>query len=198
MLGVSLDHTAQDVLFRDARTHYHWQDDRPVSDTDIREIYDLMKFGPTSANSSPARFVFIRTREGRERLRPALSAGNVDKTMAAPAVAIVAYDPKFYDLLPRLFPQADARSWFAGSAAFAEETAFRNSSLQGAYLIVAARTLGFDVGPMSGFDRSRVDEAFFATTGWKSNFLVSIGRGEPSKLHPRSPRLAFEEACELA
>lgn len=185
-------------VFREARTHNGWLPDRPVSEQDLRDIYDLMKWGPTSANASPARFVFVRTEQGKERLRPALSAGNLDKTMAAPATAIVAYDPKFYDLLPRLFPQADARVWFAGNDALAEETAMRNGSLQGAYFIIAARALGFDCGPMSGFDRARVDEAFFADTGWKSNFLINIGHGDPAKLFPRNPRLEFDEVCQIA
>ena len=192
-----LEDTSIDLLFRNARTHNGWQAEREVSDEDVRSIYDAMKWGPTSANASPARFVFLRTHGGKERLRPALSAGNLDKTMAAPVVAIVAYDPKFYDLLPRLFPHADARVWFAGNEALTEETAFRNSSLQGAYFIIAARALGFDVGPMSGFDRAKVDEAFFESSGWKSNFLINLGHGDPTRLYPRSPRLDFEEACQL-
>ncbi len=189
-----LDDAVLDTLFRMARTHNAWTD-RPVSDDDLRAVYDLMKWGPTSANSSPARFVFVRSPEARERLRPSLSAGNLDKTMAAPVVVIVAYDPRFYDQLPRLFPHADARSWFAGNEALAEETAFRNGTLQGAYLIVAARALGLDCGPMSGFDRSRVDQAFFLHSGWKSNFLINIAHGDPAGVRERSPRLPFEEAC---
>ncbi len=157
-----------------------------------------MKWGPTSANASPARFVFIRTQEGREKLRPALSAGNVAKTMSAPVVAIVAWDPLFYDQLPRLMPHVDARSWFAGSAALAEETAFRNSSLQAAYFILAARAHGIDCGPMSGFDQTRVNEAFFAHSGWRANLLINLGHGDENGLHPRLPRLAFDEACLLA
>ena len=194
---MSVDAAAQDELYRNARTHSQW-DSRGVSDDELRAAYDLMKWAPTSANSSPARFVFIRSDEAREKLRPALSAGNVDKTMTAPVVAIVAYDPKFYDYLPRLFPHADARSWFAGNEALAEETAFRNSTLQGAYFIIAARAVGLDCGPMSGFDRPRVDAAFFADTGWKSNFLVNVGHGIPDGLHPRAPRFTFEEACRVA
>jgi 3-hydroxypropanoate dehydrogenase len=154
--------------------------------------------GPTSANSGPARFVFVRTTEAKERLKPALSAGNLEKTMAAPVTVIVAYDPRFYDELPRLFPHADARAWFAGNEALAEETAFRNSTLQGAYLIMAARALGLDCGPMSGFDRAKVDEAFLAGRGWKSNFLVNLGYGDPEGVLERLPRLSFDEACELA
>jgi 3-hydroxypropanoate dehydrogenase len=193
---MTLDPAALDTLFRQARTHTKWTDE-PVSDDHLRALFDLLKWGPTSANSSPARFLFVRTPQGKEKLRPALSAGNVDKTMAAPATAIVAYDPKFYDQLPTLFPHADARSWFAGNEALAEETAFRNGSLQGAYLIVAARALGLDCGPMSGFDRAKVDEAFLAERGWRSNFLVNIGHGDASALHPRAPRLGFDEACLL-
>ena len=193
---MTLDPAALDTLFREARTHTKWTDE-PVTDDHLRVLFDLLKWGPTSANCSPARFLFVRTPEGKEKLRPALSAGNVDKTMAAPATAIVAYDPKFYDQLPTLFPHADARGWFAGNEALAEETAFRNGSLQGAYLIVAARALGLDCGPMSGFDRTKVDEAFLAERGWKSNFLVNIGHGDASALHPRAPRLDFDEACLL-
>ena len=191
---MNLDDTALAALLRDARTHSAWTD-RPVTDDDLRAIYDLMKWAPTSANASPARFVFVRSAEAKQRLRPALSAGNLDKTMAAPATVIVAYDPRFYDKLPRLFPHVDARSWFAGNEALAAETAFRNGSLQGAYFILAARALGLDCGPMSGFDRETVDTAFLAGYGWKSNFLVNLGHGDPEKLMPRNPRLDFEEAC---
>ncbi len=193
---MTLDAGALDVLFREARTHNGWLD-QPVSDDDLRAIFDLMKFGPTSANCSPARFVFVRTPEAKEKLKPALSAGNTPKTMSAPVTAIVAYDPKFYDQLPRLFPHADARAWFAGSEALAEETAFRNSTLQGAYFIIAARALGIDTGPMSGFDKGKVDEAFLAEKGWKSNFLINLGHGDASKLFGRSPRFEFAEACEI-
>ncbi len=192
-----VDDATLDRLFRDARTHNTWQSDRPVTDSDLRAIYDVMKWGPTSANASPARFVFVRSMQGKAWLRPALSAGNVDKTMAAPVTVVVAYDPKFYDLLPRLFPQADARVWFAGNDALAEETAMRNSSLQGAYFIIAARASGLDCGPMSGFDKGVVDEAFFGSSGWKSNFLINLGHGEPDKLFPRNPRLEFDEACQI-
>jgi len=192
-----LDDAALDQLFRTARTHNKWLD-RPVPDSLIRQLYDLLKMGPTSANSCPGRFVFIRTPEGKAKLKPALSPGNVEKTMAAPVVVIVAYDLRFYDHLPRLFPHApDAKDWFTGSPAFAEQTAFRNSSLQGAYLIMAARALGLDAGPMSGFDAAKVDEAFFAGTSWRSNFLVNLGYGDPSALFPRNPRLEFEEAARF-
>ncbi|MGS5130525.1 malonic semialdehyde reductase, partial [Escherichia coli] len=163
----------------------------------LRELYALMKWGPTSANCSPARIVFIRTVEGKERLRPALSSGNLQKTLTAPVTAIVAWDSEFYERLPLLFPHGDARSWFTSSPQLAEETAFRNSSMQAAYLIVACRALGLDTGPMSGFDRQYVDDAFFAGSTLKSNLLINIGYGDSSKLYARLPRLSFEEACGL-
>jgi 3-hydroxypropanoate dehydrogenase len=193
---MTLDSPSLDVLFREARTHNKFTSE-PVSDATLHELYDLLKFGPTSANASPARFLFLRTPEAKEKLKPALSAGNLDKTMAAPVTVIVATDPKFYEHLPRLFPHADAKSWFAGNEALAEETAMRNSTLQGAYLILAARALGLGTGPMSGFDKAKVDEAFLAEHGWKSNFLINLGHGDPDGLFPRSPRLSFEEACVL-
>jgi 3-hydroxypropanoate dehydrogenase len=193
---MTLDAGALDVLFREARTHNGWTD-QPVTDDDLHAIFDLMKFGPTSANCSPARFVFVRTPEAKEKLRPALSGGNLDKTMAAPVTAIIAYDPKFYDHLPKLFPHADARAWFVSSEALATETAFRNSTLQGAYFIIAARALGIDTGPMSGVDKGKVDEAFFSENGWKSNFLCNLGHGDASKLFGRSPRFEFAEACQI-
>lgn len=193
-----IDSAALDTLFRDARTHNKWQD-RPVSDEILRQLYDLVKMAPTSANANPARFVFVRSAEGKEKLRPALSAGNLDKTMTAPVTVIVAWDERFYDKLPVLFPHApDAKNWFTGSAAFAEATAFRNSSMQAAYLILAARALGLDTGPMSGFDNAKLDEAFFAGTGWKSNLLVNLGYGDASGLFGRLPRLSFDEAADLA
>ncbi len=191
-----LDDAALNLLFRDARTHNKWTD-QPVTDDELRAVFDLLKLAPTSANCSPARFLFLRSREAKEKLRPALSAGNVDKTMAAPVTAIVAYDPHFYDYLPKLFPHADAKAWFSGNYDFAQQTAFRNSSLQGAYLILAARALGLDTGPMSGFDNAKVDSVFLAERGWKSNFLVNIGHGDPAGLFPRSPRFSFEEAAQL-
>jgi 3-hydroxypropanoate dehydrogenase len=193
---MTLDAGALDVLFREARTHNGWLDN-PVSDEDLHGIFDLMKMAPTSANCLPARFVFVRSAEGKEKLKPALSAGNLDKTMSAPVTAIIAYDPKFYDQLPKLFPHADARAWFVSSAALAEETAFRNSSLQGAYFILAARALGIDTGAMSGFDKAKVDAAFFAESGFKTNFLCNLGHGDPAKLFPRSPRFSFDEACQI-
>jgi 3-hydroxypropanoate dehydrogenase len=197
MAPETLDDRALDQLFREARTHNQWQD-RPVPDAKLRELYDLLKFGPTSANASPARFVFVRTPEGKAKLKPALSAGNLEKTMKAPVTVIVAHDLHFYDNLPKLFPHApDAKNWFTGSLSFAEQTAFRNGSLQGAYLILAARALGLDAGPMSGFDAAKVDEAFFQGTNWKTNFLVNLGYGDPEGLFPRNPRLDFEEAARF-
>ena len=191
-----LDDASLALLFRDARTHGKWTD-QPITDDELRAVFDLMKMGPTSANSSPGRFLFLRTHEAKEKLRPALSAGNVDKTMAAPVTVIVAYDPHFYDHLPRLYPHADAKAWFSGNYDLAQETAFRNGTLQGAYLIMAARALGLDCGPMSGFDKAKVDAAFLSEKGWKSNFLVNLGHGDPGSLHERSPRLDFDEACLL-
>lgn len=188
---------AIDQIFRHARTHNGWLD-RPVSDEQLRALYDLWKMGPTSANCSPARVVFVRSREAKEKLEPALSEKNRGKTMAAPVVAIIGMDLAFYEKLPMLFPHDDARSWFAGKPRLIEDTAFRNSSLQGAYLILAARALGIDTGPMSGFDNAKVDEAFFAGTAVKSNFICSLGYGDPEKLFPRSPRLPFDEACRIA
>jgi 3-hydroxypropanoate dehydrogenase len=192
-----LEALALDTLFREARSHNKFTEER-VSDDTLREIYQILKWGPTSANSSPARFLFLRTREAKERLAPALSSGNLDKTMAAPVTVIVAYDPKFYEHLPRLFPHnLDARSWFTSNEALAAITAFRNGTLQGAYLIVAARAVGLDAGPMSGFDNDMVDEIFLRNYGWRSNFLVNLGHGDPTGVFPRSPRLDFEDASRL-
>jgi 3-hydroxypropanoate dehydrogenase len=192
-----LEALALDKLFREARSHNKFTEER-VSDDTLREIYEILKWGPTSANSSPARFLFLRTREAKERLAPALSSGNLDKTMAAPVTVIVAYDPKFYEHLPRLFPHnLDARSWFTSNEALAAITAFRNGTLQGAYLIVAARAVGLDAGPMSGFDNDMVDEIFLRNYGWRSNFLVNLGHGDPTGVFPRSPRLDFEDASRL-
>lgn len=199
-----------DQLFRTARSHNVWKD-LPVSDHTLRELYELMKWGPTSANCSPARIVFLRSPEAKQRLLPALSPGNVEKTMSAPVTAIIAYDGRFYEQLPKLFPHTDARSWFADTPELAEVTARRNSSLQGGYFILAARALGLDCGPMSGFDQAKVDHEFFpASQGEarlqqeyfpdshiKTNFLCNLGYGDPEKLFPRSPRLSFEEACQL-
>ncbi len=192
----SLDNHALDQLFRDARTHGAWQK-KSVSDALLRQLYDLAKMGPTSANCSPARLVFVQSPEGKARLKSCLAPGNVDKTMAAPVTIIVGYDTEFYEKLPRLFPHVDARSWFVGNPALCESTAFRNGSLQGAYVILAARALGLDCGPMSGFDNAKVDAAFFPDGKTKSNFLVNLGYGDPGQLRPRGERLTFDEACQI-
>lgn len=186
---------ALDQIFRSARTHNGFSG--PVTDEDLRRLFDLMKWGPTSANSCPARFVFIRSREAKEKLRPCLDPGNVNKTMAAPVTALVGYDLAFYEHLPRLFPHTDARSWFVGNEAKTRHAAFLNAALQGAYLIVAARALGLDCGPMSGFDSELADAAFFAGTQVKSFMLVNLGQGDPAKLHPRGPRFEFGEVCRI-
>ncbi|HVJ55094.1 MAG TPA: malonic semialdehyde reductase [Aliidongia sp.] len=191
-----IDAHAHDVLFKSARTHNGWQD-KPVPADLLHRAYDLARMGPTSANCSPMRVVFVTSPEAKERLKPALSAGNLDKTMAAPTTAILANDSKFYDELPRLFPHADARSWFTGSAELAAVTAMRNGTLQAAYLIIALRSLGLDCGPMSGFDNAKVDAEFFPDGRFKSNFLCNIGYGDPAKLFPRSPRFEFEDVCKI-
>ncbi|MBS1301407.1 malonic semialdehyde reductase [Loktanella sp. SALINAS62] len=183
-------------LFTEARSQNGWQD-RNVPDQTLRDLWDILKFGPTSANCSPGRFVFVTSDEAKSKLRPALSGGNLDKTMSAPVCAIIAWDPAFYDKLPELFPHTDARPWFTGSEAVAHETAFRNGTLMGGYLMLAARTLGLDVGPMSGFDTEKVEEAFLADRGWKVNFLCNIGYGDPSKVYDRLPRLDFDDACAI-
>jgi nitroreductase len=193
----SLAEEALEQIFTKARTHSAWLPE-PVGDELLIEIYDLMKWGPTSANSSPARIVFVRSKEGKEKLLPCMAEGNVEKTKAAPVTAIIAQDMEFYEKLPKLFPFADARSWFAGNKPFIESTAFRNSSLQGAYFMIAARSLGLDCGPMSGFDNAKVDAAFFQGTSWKSNFICNLGYGDSAKLRPRALRLDFNEACKLA
>lgn len=185
------------TLFTGARTQNAWRD-TAVPDATLKELYALASLGPTSANCCPARFVFIRTEEGKERLRPALAKANVQKTMTAPVTIIAARDVAFFESLPRLFPHVDAKPWFTSSAAFAEQTAFRNGTLQAAYLIIAARALGLDAGALSGFDTAMVDAAFFSGTSWTTNFIVNLGYGDPSALKPRLPRLEFEEACRLA
>lgn len=192
----ALSSEALETLFTGARTHSAWLD-KPVSDAQLADIYNLLRLGPTSANCSPARFLFVRSPEAKARLKAALSSGNIDKTMSAPVTAIVAWDPAFFEQLPTLFPYADARAWFTSSPELAEETVFRNSSMQAAYLIAACRALGFDTGPMSGFDREKVDTEFFSANGWKSNLLINIGYGDPEKAHTRLPRLAFEAACRV-
>lgn len=183
-------------LFLDARTHNAWQP-REVPDAVLRELVELMRWAPTSANSSPARIVLVKSETAKAKLRPLLSEGNRDKTMAAPVTAIIGYDLEFYEQLPRLFPHTDARSWFAGKPEHIAQTAFRNGSLQGAYLILAARALGLDCGPMSGFDAKAVDAAFFAGTQIKSNFLCNLGYGDPKGLHPRSPRFDFGDIAQI-
>ncbi|MFL9877405.1 malonic semialdehyde reductase [Herbaspirillum rhizosphaerae] len=188
---------ALDRLFRQARTQNGWLP-TAVSDDELQQIYALMKLAPTSANCSPARILFLRSEEAKERLRPALNPGNVDKVMTAPVVAVVAYDTQFYDLLPQLFPHNPGmRDLFTSKPVLAEATAFRNSSLQGAYLMLAARSIGLDVGPMSGFDADKLNAIFFADGRYRVNFLCNLGHGDSSKLFPRSPRLSFEQACQL-
>jgi 3-hydroxypropanoate dehydrogenase len=210
-MGDKIDDAAMDTLFREARTFAKWEP-RPVSDDTLRTLYDILKWGPTSANAGPARFAFLRSSESKERLRPALAPLNVEKTMTAPVTVIVAYDLKFYEQLPKLFPQNPGMAkLFASNPEMVETTAKRNSSLQGAYLIIAARALGLDCGPMSGFDQAKVDEEFFAAGKpcfgcdqeffaeghVKSNFLCNLGYGDPGSLRPRLPRLPFNEACSL-
>ncbi len=185
-----------DQLFREARTHSAWLD-RRVPESVLRELYDLARFGPTSANCQPARFVFLTTKEAKERLVPALAPLNVDKTRQAPVTALVGWDSEFYEQLPRLFPHKDMRPVFAGNPALAHETAFRNGSLEGGYFIIAARALGLDCGPMSGFDPAKVNAEFFPDGKWKINFLCNLGYGDPAKLYPRNPRLEFDEACRI-
>jgi 3-hydroxypropanoate dehydrogenase len=210
-MGHKVDDTALDALFREARSYSTWQQ-RPVTDETVRDLYDLLKWAPTSANAAPARFVFLRSPQAKERLRPALTPRNVDKTMTAPVTVIVAYDERFYEKLPQLFPHNPGMAQlFQSNPMLVETTAKRNSSLQGAYLIMAARALGLDCGPLSGFDHAKVDEEFFAAGApssdgeqeffceghLKTNFLCNLGYGEPSALHPRLPRLTFAEACSL-
>jgi 3-hydroxypropanoate dehydrogenase len=187
-----------DLIFRAARTHSTWLD-KPVDDALLRQVYDLAKMGPTSANMCPMRVVFVKSKEAKEKLKPALDAGNVDKTMSAPATAIIGMDIHFYEQMPKLFPHADAKAWFKDLPEnVLEYIVLRNSSLQGAYFMLAARSLGLDCGPMSGFNNAKVDAAFFAGTTVKSNFLCNLGHGDSTKLFPRNPRLSFEEACQIA
>lgn len=193
-----LSEASLDQLFREARTFNAWLP-REVSDAQLHQLYELTKFGPTSANCSPMRVVFVKSKQAKAKLASLLSDSNRDKSMEAPVTAIVGTDHAFYEQLPKLFPHADARSWFVGNQALIDTTAFRNSSLQGAYLLLAARAIGLDCGPMSGFDDAGVDAAFFAGTAIKSNFLINLGYGDASRdLFPRSPRLAFAEACTVA
>lgn len=192
-----LDDAALDALFRTARTHNYFSDE-PVSEVTLRALFELVKMGPTSANGLPGRFVFVTSEEGKAKLAPALSKQNRDKTLKAPVCVIVAHDVAWHDNLPRFFPHADAKSWFAGNEASITETAFRNGSLMGAYLIMAARALGLDCGPMSGFDKAKVDEAFFPDGRWKANFLVNLGRGDGKDMFERLPRPDFDEFCRIA
>lgn len=185
-----------DLLLREARTHYFFLP-TPVAEETLRKVYDLMKWGPTSANSCPLRIVFLTTEEAKARVLPALSANNVEKSQSAPVVALIAYDMEFYEQLPKLFLQADARSWFVGKPEMIAEAAFRNGSLQGGYFILAARALGLDCGPMSGFDQDKVNAEFFPDGKWKINFVCNLGHGDPAKVYPRNPRLDFDEACKV-
>ena len=193
---MSLSAASLDRIFRTARTHRNWTA-RPVTDETLRAMYELMKWGPTSSNCSPARIAFVRSPEAKERLRPALDAGNVAQTMAAPATAIIAYDLEFYEKLPLLVPHRDARSAFVGKPELVRTTAYQSGTLQGAYLIIAARALGLDCGPMGGFDNAQVDATFFPDGKVKSNFLCNLGYGDPAQLHARAPRLAFDDACRI-
>lgn len=192
-----IDRASLDQLFDEAHTHNKWTD-REVADDLLRRAYEHARWAPTSANCSPLRIVFVKSKEAKELLRPHLSEGNVAKTMAAPVTAIFASDHKFYELLPRLFPHADAKSWFAGKKQHADTTAFRNGTLQAGYFLLAARAMGLDCGPMSGFDNAGVDAAFFAGSDLKSNFLCNLGYGDKSGVYPRSPRLQFDEVARIA
>ena len=196
-MGATLDDVALDILVRKARTQNGWLP-TPVSDAELQAIYDLMKWGPTSANCCPARLVFLRTPEAKARLLPALSPGNVDKTKAAPVTVIIGYDTRFHEVLPKLFPhRPEMADNYKSNATLAQTTAFRNGTLQGAYFMLAARALGLDIGGMSGFDNAKVDAEFFPDGRVKSNFLCNVGHGDPSRIMPRLPRLTFEEACTL-
>lgn len=198
-MSAPLDDKALDVIFREARTHNAWLD-RPVDEEILHRMYDLAKLGPTSANTSPMRVVFVKSPAAKERLKPALSPGNLDKTMAAPVTAIAAIDTRFYEFIPKLFPHnPDFAKIFTkpGQEEFTKTHAFRNATLQAGYLIIAARAVGLDTGPMSGFDNAKVDEAFFPDGRWKSNFLINLGYGDPTKLKPRLPRLDFNDVCRI-
>ena len=193
---IPVSNEALDQLFRDARTHSAWLP-KPVPVELLRQAYELARLGPTSANGSPARFVFLTTPEAKARLKPVLAPGNVEKTMAAPVTVIVAWDTEFHENLPRLFPQFDMPSYFVGNQPLIDETAFRNSSLQAAYFMLAARALGLDCGPMSGFDAGKLNAEFFPDGKWKANLLCNLGYGDHGKLFPRNPRLEFEEATAI-
>lgn len=196
MTSARITDQALDQLFRTARSANGFIN-KDVSDDLLRQAYDLAKFGPTAANSCPMRIVFVKSKEAKEKLKPCMSPGNVDKTMSAPVTAIIGMDMEFYEQLPKLFPHADARSWFAGNDAAIEETAFRNSSLQGAYFMLAARAVGLDCGPMSGFDAAKIEAAFFPGGKIRANFVCNLGYVDDSKTFPRSPRLDFAEACQI-
>ena len=197
MTSHAVSDEALDIIFRQARTQNKWQN-KPVSATHLMAVYDLMRWGPTSANASPARFYFLTSHAAKERLKPHLSPGNRDKTMAAPAVAIIGMDLDFPETFARLFPNnPKIKDGFAGKEEFTRTFALRNSSLQGAYFIIAARALGLDCGPMSGFDNDGVDKVFFAGTNIKSNFICAVGHGDPAGVFPRNPRLSFDEACRI-
>jgi 3-hydroxypropanoate dehydrogenase len=190
------DTTLLDAMFNEARTHSAWQE-KEVDPALLTQAYDLAKMAPTSANCSPLRVVFVASAEAKEKLKPCLAEGNVEKTMTAPVTAILAQDMAFYEKLPELFPHTDAKSWFVGKDDYIKDTAFRNSTLQAGYFILAARAVGLDCGPMSGFDAAVCDKAFFEGTQWKANFLCNLGYGDASKLHGRSPRLDFGTACKV-
>lgn len=192
----ALDQAAFEQLFLEARTQNAWKEGE-VSDETLRRLFDIVKMGPTSANCSPARYVFVKSPEAKERLKPHLSGGNLEKTMSAPVTVIIANDMEFYEHLPKLFPHTDAKSWFTSNDDLIRETAFRNATLQGGYMIIAARALGLDCGPMSGFDQAGVDEEFFKGTTYKSNFILNLGHGDPSALFPRSPRFEFDDVASI-
>jgi 3-hydroxypropanoate dehydrogenase len=196
MVSSTVDDEALDILFRAARTHRDWID-ASVDEDLLRAVWDVAPMGPTTANSNPARIVFVVSPEAKARLRPALAPNIVEQTMGAPATAIIAHDLEFHERLPELFANPDARSWFAGNDALIETTAFRNATLQGAYFLLAARALGLDCGPMSAFDNAKVDAAFFADGRIRSNFLCNLGYGDPAALSPRGPRLEFDDACSV-
>ena len=195
-MTAALLNEALDQLFLTARTHNKWQP-RDVSDDLLRQVVNLMKMAPTSVNCSPVRITFVKSPEAKARLKPFLMEGNVEKTMQAPATAIIATDYRFYDYLPKLYPHTDAKAWFTGNKEFADTSAFRNGTLQGGYFILAARSVGLDCGPMSGFDNAGVDAEFFKGTEFKSNFLCNLGYGDPAGLHPRSPRFTFDEIARI-
>jgi len=193
---MKLDQSVLDQLLVKARTHNGWTD-RPVADELLHELYELMKWGPTGANCSPARIVFVKSAEAKEKLLPCMSPGNVAKTKAAPVTAVIGMDMEFYEKLPQLFPQTDVRSWYVGNQAMIEATAMRNSSLQGGYFILAARALGLDCGPMGGFDQEKMNAAIFPNSKLRANFVCNLGYGDTAKLMPRNPRLAFAQACRI-